>query len=112
MVSLYGRALKSQRAYGKRPKAKGKNISLLGVMTLAEGLLDGLSLEGGITGEVFLWFIETLLCPKLWPGAVVVMDRLTKLRESVLPSRQSVLTLSTCLPIRLTSTRLSICGRR
>ena len=76
LVSLYGRALKGQRAYGKRPKAKGKNISLLGAMTLAEGFLGGLSLEGGITGDVFLWFIETLLCPKLWPGAVVVMDNL------------------------------------
>ena len=25
---------------------------------------------------MFLWFFETRLCPKLWPGAVVVMDNL------------------------------------
>ena len=58
MVSLYGGALKGQRAYGKRPKAKGKNITLLGVMTLAEGLLDGLSLEGGAPERCFFGFLK------------------------------------------------------
>ena len=27
-------------------------------------------------GDTFLWFIERVLCPVLWPEAVVVMDNL------------------------------------
>lgn len=74
MSTLYARAIRGQRAYGKQPKAVGKNITLLGAMTLAAGFLEGLSFEGGLTGDVFVWFIETVLCPQLWSGAVVVMD--------------------------------------
>lgn len=76
MVKWYGRALKGQRAYGKQPKASGKNVSIIGVMTLAAGFLAGLSFEGGTNGDLFLWFVETVLCPCLWTGAVVVMDNL------------------------------------
>lgn len=76
MVLRYARALRGQRAYAPQPKAQGKNISLIGAMTLKDGFLDGVSFAGGTTGDLFLWFIETILCPHLWPGAVVVMDNL------------------------------------
>lgn len=77
MVNLYARAQKGHRAYAKQPKAQGKNISIVGVMTLSNGFLSGLSFEGGLNGDLFLWFVETVLCPCLWPGAVVVMDNLS-----------------------------------
>ena len=48
----------------------------LGAMTLEKGFLTGLSFEGGTNGELFLWFIEEILVPQLWAGAVVVMDNL------------------------------------
>ena len=76
MVELYARSLRGQRAYGEQPK-KGKQTSIIGVMTLAAGWLTGLSFEGGTTGDLFLWFIEQVLVPLLWPGAVVVMDNLS-----------------------------------
>lgn len=76
MVSLYARAIIGQRAYSQRPLQKGKNISLIGAMTLEEGFLTGLSFEGGTNGDTFLWFIEKILVPQLWSGAVVVMDNL------------------------------------
>ncbi|MEY2830794.1 MAG: hypothetical protein RLZZ574_52, partial [Cyanobacteriota bacterium] len=76
MVSLYARAIIGQRAYSKRPLQKGKNISLIGAMTLEDGFLTGLSFEGGTNGDTFLWFIEKILVPQLWSGAVVVMDNL------------------------------------
>jgi hypothetical protein len=53
-----------------------QNLSVIGAVSLKAGFLTGISLTGGTTGDVFLWFIETLLCPLLWPGAVVVMDNL------------------------------------
>jgi transposase len=76
MVSLYARAIIGQRAYSQRPLKKGKNISLIGAMTLQEGFLTGLSFDGGTNGDTFVWFIEKILVPKLWSGAVVVMDNL------------------------------------
>lgn len=76
MVSMYGRAQRGQRAYAQQPKGRGKNLSIVGAMSLKAGFLQGLSFTGGLNGEVFRWFIETRLCPVLWPGAVVVMDNL------------------------------------
>ncbi|NEQ47049.1 MAG: IS630 family transposase [Leptolyngbya sp. SIOISBB] len=76
MVSLYARAQRGQRAYAQQPKGRGKNLTILGAMSLKAGFLEGLSFSGGMTGDLFLWFIETLLCPLLWTGAVVVMDNL------------------------------------
>lgn len=60
MVNLYARAIKGHRAYSKRPLKRGKNISLIGAMTLEEGFLTGLSFDGGTNGDTFLWFIRTL----------------------------------------------------
>lgn len=76
MVNLYARAIKGQRAYSQRPLKRGKNISIIGTMTLKKGFLTGLSFEGGTNGQLFLWFVEEILVPQLWAGAVVVMDNL------------------------------------
>lgn len=76
MVALYARALRGQRVYDPQPP-KGKNISMIGAMTLQAGLIAGLSFDGGTNGDLFLWSIEELLVPHLWPGAVVVMDNLS-----------------------------------
>ena len=76
MVNLYARAVKGQRAYSKKPLKRGKNVSIIGAMTLEKGFLTGLSFDGGTNGDLFLWFIEEILVPQLWAGAVVVMDNL------------------------------------
>ena len=76
MVSAYARAQRGQRAYAQQPKGYGPNLSVIGAMSLKEGFVEGLSFFGGTSGDVFVWFIETCLCPRLWPGAVVVMDNL------------------------------------
>lgn len=76
MIHLYARAIKGQRAYSKRPLKRGKNLSIIGAMTLEKGFLTGLSMNCGTNGDIFLWFIEEILVPQLWAGAVVVMDNL------------------------------------
>ena len=91
MVSLYARAVRGQRAYSKRPLKKGKNVSLIGAMTLNDGFLTGFSFEGGTNGDTFLWFIEEVLAPQLWSGAVVVMDNLPAHKvEGVIEAIQAV----------------------
>ncbi len=47
-------------------------------MTLKEGFLTGFSFEGGTNGDTFLWFVENVLVPCLWTGAVVVMGGMAK----------------------------------
>lgn len=76
MVLMYARAQRGQRAYAKQPKGRGKHLSIIGAMSLKAGFLEGLSFTGGLNGDTFLWFIETVLCPVLWTDAVVVMDNL------------------------------------
>jgi transposase len=73
MVRMYARALKGERATGNRPNQRGKNVSLIGAMGL-NGIVASFSVEGGINGEVFNYFIEQILVPNLWVGACVVMD--------------------------------------
>lgn len=108
MVNLYARAQKGHRAYAKQPKAQGKNISIVGVMTLNAGFLSGLSFEGGLNGDLFLWFVETVLCPFLWPGAVVVMDNLSA--HKVEGVQAAIEAIGASPPIRPISIRLKIYG--
>jgi transposase len=72
---MYGRSKRGQRCHAKRPKQKGKVVTLVGAMSMA-GLIASLTYKGGTTKESFLFFIQTILVPVLWKGAVVVMDNL------------------------------------
>jgi len=40
------------------------------------GIVAALTLDVGINGDVFKYFIEHVLVPNLWIGACVVMDAL------------------------------------
>ena len=76
MTPEYARSPEGERAYSERPTSKGKNLSVIGAISLNQGVMTGLSFEGGMTGRVFLFFIEELLVPILWPGAIVILDNL------------------------------------
>lgn len=75
MVPRYGRALKGHRVYDKKPNKRGVNVTLIGAMAL-RGMMATLSFEGSTTGDIFRFYVETVLVPHLWNGAVVVMDNL------------------------------------
>ena len=76
MTRLYARAPKGERAYGKVPRNRGKNTTLLASMT-PEGMGPCLAVEGATTKAVFEAYVERVLAPSLWPGqVVVVMDNL------------------------------------
>jgi transposase len=69
-----GRAEKGHRAYGKKPHIKGANISLIAALGMG-GVITEVSLTGSTDTLTFDAFIINKLAPKLWPGAVVIMDR-------------------------------------
>jgi transposase len=73
LTRLFARAPKGERAHGKRPQKRGKNVSLIGAISLG-GLVTHISLIGATDGLTFEAFVAQKLVPKLWPGACVVMD--------------------------------------
>ena len=73
MIRLYARAIIGQRARGKKPQKRGRNISLLSALSLEEVLASS-NIYGAIDGITFEAFIAKELVPKLWKNACVVMD--------------------------------------
>jgi transposase len=75
LVPLRARAPKGERAYGKAPRNRGKNTTLLASMS-AEGMGPCAAVEGATTSSVFEAYVEQVLAPVLRPGQVVVLDNL------------------------------------
>ena len=76
LTRLYGRAPKGERLYDtESPGNPGQNISLIGGMSI-DGLIATLSVVGSVDTGVFLFYIQEILIPQLWVGAIVVMDNL------------------------------------
>ena len=76
LAPLRARAPKGERAFGKAPRNRGKNTTLLASMS-AGGMGPSLAVEGGTTKAVFEAYVGQVLAPSLWPGQVVVMDNLS-----------------------------------
>jgi transposase len=73
MVRLYARALKGKRARGEKPQKRGRNISLIGALSV-QGLVASINIYGAVDGVTFEAFVVQGLIPKLWKNACVVMD--------------------------------------
>jgi hypothetical protein len=42
-----------------------------------EGMLAAMTIEAATGGDIFLKFLDPVLCPKLQPGGVLIMDNLS-----------------------------------
>jgi transposase len=76
MTRRYGRAPHGERVREGAPAGHWRTLTLLGAITL-EGLLATMTIESPTDGEVFLAYLEQVLCPRLHPGQIVVMDNLS-----------------------------------
>ncbi len=75
MTRLRARAPRGERAYGRVPRNRGRNTTLLASMT-AEGMGPSMAVVGSTKKTVFETYVERVLAPSLSPGQVVVMDNL------------------------------------
>jgi transposase len=75
MTRLRARAPRGERAYGKVPRNRGPNTTLVASMG-AGGMGPCLAVEGATTKAVFEAYVEQVLAPSLRPGQVVVVDNL------------------------------------
>jgi transposase len=76
MVRLYARSLKGSRAQGQKPNKRGRNVSIIGAISVNE-VLTSVNLIGTTDRITFEAFIIRKLVPKLGKGAGVVMDNCT-----------------------------------
>ena len=76
MVRLYARYLKGSRARAPKPSKGGKNVSIIGAISVNE-VLTSVNLTGTTDAITFEALIIRKLVPKLWKGACVVMDNCT-----------------------------------
>lgn len=75
MTRRYARAPKGERAYGRVPRNRGPNTTLIASMT-AEGMGACLAVEGATTKAVFEAYVEQVLAPRLAPGQMLILDNL------------------------------------
>ena len=75
MTRRYGRAPRGERVAEGTPAGHWRTLTLLGAMSL-EGVMAAMTVESPTDGDVFLAYVEQVLCPRLRPGQVVIMDNL------------------------------------
>jgi transposase len=76
LTPLWARAPKGERAFGKAPRNRGKNTTLLSALS-SEGAGPAVAVEGATTKAVFEAYVEHFLAPALEEGQeVVVLDNL------------------------------------
>ena len=81
MTRLYGRNIEGERVHDECPGNKGKNVTIIGAMS-DEGLIATMSLSGSLNTDSFIVYVEKILLPMLWIGAIVVMDNLAVPKSS------------------------------
>ncbi len=75
MTRLRARAPRGERAYGRVPRNRGPNTTLIASMG-SEGMGPSMAVVGSTKKAVFEAYVEEVLAPSLLPGRVVVMDNL------------------------------------
>jgi transposase len=75
MTRTYGYAPRGQRLVGRAPYRRWQTSTFLGAMR-AGGFIAPLVVDGAMTSELFLAYVERVLVPELAAGDVVVLDNL------------------------------------
>lgn len=87
MTRLWGRVLGSSRVDDSVPAGNWRTLTILGAVSRL-GWVATMTIEASTDGDVFLAYVEQVLCPQLRPGNCVVMDNLSAhkvagVRESI-----------------------------
>ena len=76
MTRRYGRSRRGVRVAESTPEGNWKILTILGAMNL-QGLIATMTIEAATDADIFLAYLDHVLCPRLQPGDVVVMDNLS-----------------------------------
>ena len=75
MTRNYGRAVRGERVREATPNSHWHTVTMLAALT-TQGLQAPMTIESPTDGDVFLAYLEQVLCPRLRPGQVVILDNL------------------------------------
>lgn len=75
MTRRYGRARRGERVSEGTPGGHWRTLTVLGAIRAA-GWVATMTIEAATDGDIFLAYVEQVLCPQLSAGDVVVMDNL------------------------------------
>ncbi|WP_445305061.1 IS630 family transposase [Microcoleus sp. Pol12B4] len=73
LTRTHARSPYGQRVYDLKPFYRGAKVTVIGAVSLKQ-VVAVMTLNASMDGNAFEVFIAKCLLPKLWPGAVVVMD--------------------------------------
>ncbi len=76
MTRNYGRAPRGERVREATPQSHWQTLTILAALT-TRGLQAPMTIPEPTDGDVFLAYVEQVLCPWLRPGQVVIMDNLS-----------------------------------
>lgn len=76
MTRRYARAPRGVRVHESTPEGNWKILTILGAMSL-RGMIATMTIEAATDANIFLAYLDQILCPALRPGDVVVMDNLS-----------------------------------
>jgi transposase len=76
MTRAYARGCGGQRVAEATPQGHWKMLTILGALSL-RGLVATMTIEEATDGDIFLAYVEQVLCPALRPRDVVIMDNLS-----------------------------------
>jgi transposase len=76
MTRLHARAAGGTRVHEGAPEGDWKILTILGAMS-TQGIIAAMTIEAATDREIFLAYLDEVLCPQLEPGDVVVMDNLS-----------------------------------
>ena len=76
MTRLRARCAGGSRIHEATPGGHWKIMTILGAMSV-NGIIAAMTIEEATDGDIFLAFVQQILCPALKPGDVVVMDNLS-----------------------------------
>jgi transposase len=76
MTRIWGRAPRGERVREATPQGHWQILTMLAALT-TRGLEAPMTIPEPTDGDIFLAYIEQVLCPRLRPGQVVIMDNLS-----------------------------------
>ena len=76
MTRSYARAPRGQRVQEATPQGRWQILTLLAALTI-RGVEAPMTIAEPTDGDIFLAYLEQVLCPRLRPGQVVIMDNLS-----------------------------------
>jgi hypothetical protein len=100
LTRTHARSPYGQRVYDLKPFYRGAKVTVIGAVSLKQ-VLAVMTLNASMDGNAFEVFIAKCLLPKLWPGAVVVMDNVPAHKIAAFRSFDSIGRRKYSLPITL-----------